>query len=461
MTYDIAIIGAGPGGYVAAIRAAQLGAKVALIEKEQVGGICLHWGCIPSKAIITSMDRYKEAKKLHKFGINTENLSYNYSEIYERKEKIVQKLTRGLTQLIKSNGIDLIKGEASIENRNSLKIQIESGQEIIEYKNLIIATGSRPVSLPNIELDHEFVLDTNDILRLKELPESVLIVGSGAVGIEWARIFNGLDKEVTLVEIAPKLAPTLDSSISNAISREFKKNKIKFHTGIGVEKIENKRVILSNGEELSPEIVFLGAGRVPNVEINGIHNLNPEMNGKFFKVDNNLRTSVDNIYAIGDVNGIFQLAHVASHQGIKAVEHIILGQEADIDYCNVPFVIYGKPEAASVGYSEESLQQRGVSYRKSVFPMSALGKSQVEDEVDGFIKVLADEAKILGIHVYADNGSELVQQLAIAKSAGVSPENLKEIVFPHPTYSEGVHESVLGLFEQALHLPPGAAKKRL
>lgn len=455
MTFDIAIIGAGPGGYVAAIRAAQLGAKVVLIEKDQVGGICLNWGCIPSKSIIASVNRYIRAKKSSKFGIKFENLSYDYAEIYQRKEKVVQKLIKGLAQLIKANGIELIKGEARIESANSLRILSDSAEERIEFKHLIIATGSRTNSLPNLELDHEFILDSSDILKLRELPDSVLIVGSGAVGIEWARIFSGFDKQITLVEIAPKLSPMLDSSLSEALMREFKKKKINFHTGTSIEKIEGKKVVLSNGQELTPEIVFLGAGRVPNAEISGIKSLKLEMNGKFFKVDNNLKTSIDNVYAIGDVNGIYPLAHVASHQGIKAVEHILLAKQAHLDYCDVPFVIYGHPELASVGYTEETLIEKRISHKKSLFPMAALGKSQLEDEIDGFIKLLADDRGFLGIHAYAEHGSELIQQLAIAKSAGVSVDKLTEVIFAHPTYSEGVHESILGLSEAALHLPPG------
>lgn len=454
MVYDIAIIGAGPGGYIAAIRASQLGAKVALIEKDQIGGVCLNRGCIPSKAIIASVDKYNEAKKLSKFGISIDKLSYNYHEIFNRKEKTVQKLIKGLSQLIKANKIKLIKGEACIESPNSLKINTVSEEENIEFKNLIIATGSRPASLPGIELDHEFVLDTDDVLKLERLPESALIVGSGAVGIEWARIFNGLEKDTSLIEIESTLAPGLDESISESLCKEFKKRKIRYYTDTKIEKIENKRVFLSNKEEITPEIVFLGAGRVPNSEIKGIENLNLEKNRGYISVDNNLKTSADNIYAIGDVNGILQLAHVASHQGIQAVEHIITGKEADIDYQNAPFVIYGNPEIASVGCNEKALVSCGIPYKKSVFPMSALGRAMTEETTEGFIKILANHERILGVHIVSERASELAQQLAIAKSAGASPEKLKEIIFAHPTYSEAVHEGILGILEQGIHLPP-------
>ncbi len=455
MKYDIAIIGAGPGGYTAAIRAAQLGAKVALIEKDKVGGVCLNRGCIPSKAIIASVDRYNQAKGLSKFGIKIENLSYDYSEIFARKNKIVRKLERSLTQLIESNGINLIKGEACIESGNSLKVLSDSGEKTVEFNNLILATGSRPVSLPNITIDHKFVLDTDDVLNLEQLPESVLIVGSGAVGIEWTRVFNGFGKKVIITEIAPELAPMLDKSIAGVLERNFRKKKIEYYTGTAVEKIEGGKVSLSNGMELAPDIVFLAAGRSPNVEIKGIENLNLEFNKKFFKVDNNLKTSVGNIYAIGDVTGLYPVAHAASHQGIKAVEHILLNKEANIDYKNVPLVIYGYPEIASAGYREDELAENGVSFQKSIFPMSALGKSAVEEELDGFVKIIADDDKILGIHIISDRGAELLQQLTIAKSAGISPEKLKDVIFAHPTYSEAVHEALLGISKESFHLPPG------
>lgn len=454
MIYDIAIIGAGPGGYVAAIRAAQLGAKVALIEKEEVGGVCLNKGCIPSKAVITSVDRYIAAKNLSRFGIKAENVGYDYAEIFARKEKTVQKLARGLGQLIKANNIDLLRGNATIQSADSLKIVSQTGNQEIQFKNLIIATGSRPISLPNAEIDHSFVLDTDDILRLETLPESVLVVGSGASGIEWSRIFSGLDKKVAVVEIAPHLAPMFDISISEAIEKTFKRKKIDFYTSTKVEKIENKKVSLSNGVELTPDIVFLAAGRAPNTEIEGIERLNLEMSGRFFKVDNNLRTSASNVYAIGDVTGLFPVAHVASHQAIKAVEHILLNKEADINYLNVPSVIYGHPEAAGVGYTENQLIEKGIPHQKSVFPIAAIGRAVVEEEIEGFIKILANDEEILGAHVFSQNGAELIQQIVIAKSSGVSPEKLKDVIFSHPTLSEAVHESILGVFGEALHIPP-------
>jgi len=453
MRYDIAIIGAGPGGYVAAIRAAQLGAKVALIEKEYVGGVCLNRGCIPTKTIIASMDRYNQVKKLSKFGINIENLSFDYSKISQRKGDIVEKIRKNLAGLIKSYKIEVISGSASIESANKIIVEQAENSVEIEFKNIIIATGSRPVSLPELNIDHKFILDTNDILSLESLPESVLIVGSGASGIEWSRIFGNFGKKVVLVEFAPILAPMFDKSISERIERMFKRQRIEFYTGTCISKIEESTAFLNNGKEFKPDIIFLAAGRTPNIEINGLDKLGIKTCKKGIVVDENLKTSVDNVYAIGDVTGILPLAHVASHQGIKAVEKILLDKISPVNYNAVPKIIYGNPEIASVGYTEDELISKNIRYKSSIFPMSAIGKSVVEDEIEGFVKVLADENKIFGVHIIAEQAAAMVQQAAIAINNNLSSQNIKETVFAHPTYSEAVHESFLGINGFPIHLP--------
>ncbi|OGI04340.1 MAG: dihydrolipoyl dehydrogenase [Candidatus Melainabacteria bacterium GWF2_32_7] len=453
MKYDIAIIGAGPGGYVSAIRAAQLGAKVVLIEKENIGGVCLNWGCIPTKAILASVDRYNEAKKFSKFGINIENLTFDYKKISDRKLTIVEKLRKSLSQLIKSYGIDVIYGEASIETKNMMKVTNSEALQEVEFDYLILATGSRPVSLPGLPIDHKFILDTNDILALEELPDSIMIIGSGASGIEWSRIFSSLGKKVILVEIASKLAPMLDSSISERLERIFKRNKIEYYTETKVEKIENKTVTLQNCKEFQPDIIFLAAGRIPNSDIKGLDEIGIITNNKYIQVDDNLKTNIDNIYAIGDVTGKLLLAHVASHQGVKAVENILLGKQANINYNTIPKVIYGTPEIGSVGCSEDELIAQNIDYEKSLFPMSAIGKTIIEDELEGFIKVLASKDKILGVHLIADGGDYITQQAAIAMNSNLTPEELKETVFAHPTNSEALYEALLGINGHPLHLP--------
>lgn len=414
--YDIAIIGAGPGGYVAAIRAAQLGAKVALIEKEEVGGVCLNWGCIPTKTLLYCVEKYNEAKKLAKYGVNADSISYDYIKIFNKKQQTVEKIVKSLTRLIKSKNIELIKGEAVIESSNSLKVK----DEVIEFKNLIIATGSRPASLPRLEIDHRRVLDSKDILALEELPDSILIVGSGAIGLEWARILSGLEKKVEIVEIADRLCPMLDGEVSAYVEKLMRRMKITVHKGTRVQDVKSEA-----------DIILLAAGRKPNIDIKGIENIDQ-----------------DKTYFVGDVTGKCMLAHVASHQGVKTVEHILSGKEINIKYNHVPSIIYGKPEIAMVGFTEEALIEKGIEYKKSYFPMSALGRAQAEDKIEGFVKVLANEKEILGVHIIGEYAGELIQQAVIA----MSNENPTEIVFPHPTYSEAIYEAFLGVYTESLHL---------
>ncbi|MFH0702042.1 MAG: dihydrolipoyl dehydrogenase [bacterium] len=447
MEYDIAIIGAGPGGYISAIKAAQLGAKVVLIEKKNLGGVCLNQGCIPTKTIIASVDRYNEAKNFSKFGINLENLSFDYEKISNRRQFIVEKLRKSLFQLIKSYNIDIIFGEAVLESKNKIKIL---NQEI-EFKYLILATGSSPVSLPKLIVDHEFILDTNDVLALNELPESVMIIGSGASGIEFTRIFESFGKKVVLVELASNLAPMFDKDISQRLEKIFKRKKIEYCINTKVEKIKDKTVFLDNDREFKPDAVILAAGRKPNSNIKGLEKLGIAKNNDFIAVDENLKTNIDNIYAIGDVTGILPLAHVASHQGIKAVENILLNKKVNINYNSVPKIIYGNPEIASVGYTEKELTAQEIAYEKSIFSVGAIGKSVIENEVEGFVKVLASKQKILGVHAVSNHAASLIQQAAIAINSNLTAENMKETVFAHPTSSEALYEAFLGIDGLALH----------
>ena len=454
MIYDIAVIGAGPGGYVAAIRAAQLGAKVVLIENDNLGGTCLNWGCIPSKATLTCAEKYNSAKKFSKFGINIENLSFDFQKVSDRKLSVVDKMRKNLTQLIKSNKIDVLFGEGCVEAQNKLKVINNSQETYVEFKKLIIATGSRPTSLPGLQIDHDFVLDTNDIIKLEKIPESVLIVGTGPSGVEWTRIFEIFGSKVTLVEMAPTLVPMCDKSISERLERIFKIKKIECYTAAKIKEITERKVTLDNGHEIKPEIIFVAAGRTPNTDIKGIELLNLSMNGRYIKTDNNLKTSADNIYGIGDVTGLVPLAHTASHQGIAAVENILLNKQANINYEAIPHIVYGNPELCSVGLREQDLIRKKIEYIVSTFPISATGKYFIEDELEGFVKVLSSEDKILGVHIVADHGSDLIQQAAIAINNGLTVKQLQETIFAHPTYSEALYEAFLGINNKALHLPP-------
>jgi dihydrolipoamide dehydrogenase len=439
--YDIAIIGAGPGGYISAIKAAQLGSSVVLIEKDALGGTCLNRGCIPSKTLLSAADKINEFKKFSKYGIKATFEGVETDKLIKRKDITILKLQKGIENLLKSYDIPVIKGEAKLLNNTSLEVNGEQ----IEFKNLILATGSMPSNLPNIKRDGQYILNSDDILALSEYPKSLLIVGSGAIGVEWARIFNTLGVETTIVEIADKLAPTLDFSLCEYLIKEFKSRKIKTFLSTSIEKIEDNKVFLSSGDILEPEKILIAAGRKPDLSV--VEGINLSTDRGFIKVDDNFQTNIDNIYAIGDINGIMQLAHVASHQGICAVEHIIYGKKSHINYNAIPFVIYGKPEVASVG----QIEQEGCDV--SIFPLGILGKSVADDEPDGFVKIIAKDNVLKGVHIVAKEASSLIHTLALAIKEEIVIDKLKEFVFAHPTYAEGIHEAILGLSNEALHLP--------
>ena len=446
--YDIAIIGAGPGGYVAAIRASQLGAKVILIEEKQLGGVCLNKGCIPSKSLLLASDKLAEFKKSEKLGISFENLNYDYSKIFERKNLIIEKIRKNISMLLNSNEITVIEGKAKVLTQNFLSVN----DETIEFENLIIATGSRPSSVPGLVIDNNFIVSSDDMLEMENLPETVLIVGSGPIGVEWARILSNLNKKVYLVEVAPKLTPFFDEDLSKIVERLFKKQRLEFYTNTVIEKIENKTVTLSNGKSFSVDKILVAAGRLPNVENIGLESVGVTLNGKFIKIDENFKTEVSNIYAIGDVTGKQMLAHTASAQAEQVVENILLQKSCEIDYLKIPSVIYGKPEIASVGYKEQDLKDLNIDYKSSLVPLSVTGKAIVDDEIDGFVKLLSSGDKLLGAHIIANEASAMIVQCAIAMQVENGVELVKNTVFPHPTISEAVHEGFLNLDGEAIHM---------
>ena len=444
--FDIGIIGAGPGGYSAAIRASQLGLKVVLFEKDDIGGTCLNKGCIPTKTIIHSASLFSSIKTMEKFGIVVENPSYDYSKISERKDDVVAKIRKSLTSLIQSYGIEIVRGEAKIVSDE----KIEVNNETYDCKNIIIATGSIPNKLNFDWAKSQNVLDSNDILELKDIPENIVIVGSGAIGIEWARIFSSLGKKITIVEIAKSLVPIADIDVSSRVERLLKKNRVQFFVEMTITDFTDAKVTLSNGKVIDADIILLAAGRsalfpqeAQNIE-----------KDKFINVDDNFETSVKNIFAIGDVNGVSMLAHSAIHQGLAVVDYIVNKNSHIFDRLQVPSVIYGNPEIAWIGETEQSLSGQNITFKKSFFPIAALGKAQADNEIDGFVKVLADDTKILGAHIVAPEASSIIEQFAIAMKNSLKPEDIADVIFAHPTYSEGVHEAILGLSGLSVHLPP-------
>jgi dihydrolipoamide dehydrogenase len=422
--FDIGIIGAGPAGYNAAIRACQLGKTVVLFEKEHLGGTCLNKGCIPTKTFLHAADVYNSIKKAAALGIEVENYSVNFEKVAERKEKTVQKIRKSLEMLLKSYGIEIVQAEAKIIEKGL----IESNGEQYECENILVATGSSPKCVGGFEFDHEFILSSDDVLELKTLPKKLLIVGSGAIGIEWARIFSSFGSEVTVVEIADRLLPLADFEVSVRLERTFKMAKIKMYLATSVKKIEDKKVELSNGEVLEPDFVLFATGRGINVQENSAE-----------------------AHLVGDVYGEVQLAHFASHQAVSVIENIVSGKPRK-DFI-VPSVVYGEPEIAWVGESEQELIRKNVEYKKVTFPISALGKAYCDNNLEGFIKVLTAQDKILGAHIISKEASALIHQFLIAMQNGLGVEDLKNCCFAHPTYSEGVYESLLALDGISLSLP--------
>lgn len=421
---DFGIIGAGPAGYTAAIRASQLGKSVVLFEKEYLGGVCLNKGCIPTKTFLHCADIYNSLKKVSNLGIEIENFRLNFEKTVERKEKTVEKLRKSLEMLLKSYDINIVMAEANIKSKNI----IESNGDEFECENILIATGSEPKCVGGFQFDHEFILSSDDILNLKTLPQKVLIVGSGAIGVEWARIFSSFGVETTIVEIADRLLPLADFDISQRLERIFKMARVKTYLSTSIKEIRDKCITLSNGEVLEPDFVLFATGR-------GV-----------YEVENS-----ENLPKIGDCSKGIQLAHFASHQGVAVVENIIL-EKAIKDFV-VPSVVYGHPEIAWGGKCEQELMSENIDYKKSMFPISALGKAHCDNDLEGFVKILADkEGGILGAHIIAKEASAMIHQITIAMQNGLMVDDLKHCCFAHPTYSEGIYESLLGLDGESLAL---------
>ena len=401
--FDLGIIGAGPAGYTAAFQARAKGMSVVLFEKDKVGGVCLNRGCIPTKAILHCAELYEEMKHSSELGINVKELSFDYRKVVERKDKVVEKIRKSLELALKNSGVLVVNFEGKVVSEN----KISANNELYECKNIISATGSSPKDFPNLSFDHEFVLSSDDVLNLTTLPKSILIIGSGAIGIEWARIFSAFDIEVSIVETAERLLPLADIEISKRIERIFKAKKIKMFLSNTVEKIEHKKVYLSTGETVEPGLVLLAVGRRPN-------------------------ESFENAVCIGDACGKIQLAHFAIKQAIEEIAKV------DFDENLVPSVVYGCPEVAWVGLREQDLEEG--TYKKSNLLISALGKSHCDNCSDGFIKILSQNGKIVGAHIVSKEASSLIQQIVIAMQNNIAIEDLKKVCFAHPTYSEGIFE---------------------
>lgn len=455
MDFKIAVLGGGPGGYAAAIRASQLGLKVILIEKSRLGGTCLNWGCIPTKAILSSTDLLSKIRKSEEFGIQVGDVSIKLDKIIERKNQIVDSLVEGLDKLFKMRKIEIIREFGSLTGIN--EITTESGRKITA-ENIILATGSEPLELPFFNIDHKNVITSNDALDIDHIPEKMLIIGGGVVGCEFAGIFSELGSEITVVEMLDYLLPTEDNQVSRTIQTAFKKKGINFKLKTKVEEVviekdNSVRVRFSdNTEEIYTKILAAG-GRSLNIKGNGIDTSGVELeHGKFIKINQYMQTNIPNIYAIGDITGKMMLAHAATAQGLAAVSNIA-GSPKELDYSSIPSAIFTSPEIASVGEREQDLKKAGTKYKVSRFSFAANGKAKGLGETDGFVKLLTDETgeQLLGAHIVGPHASDLIQELVIIRGNKLSLHKLIDVVHSHPTLSECVMEAAEGIFKMSIH----------
>lgn len=449
--FDVAVLGGGPGGYVAAIRAAQLGAKVALIEKNQIGGTCLNRGCIPTKALLGSTSRLKTLKHAEEFGLKAENVSFDREAIANRAKKVVDSLRTGLGNVIKSHGIEVIEGEGTFLEPG--KISVDG--KIVEAKEIILATGSEVARfIPGI--DGERIFTSDEALHLASIPERLAIVGSGAIGLEFAEIYHELGAKILMIEAFERLAPAVDAELSNSLKRTLKKKGYELLLGTKVESIEKGETLtlkLSDGTSVEADAVLVAIGRKPNTEGFAEKGLLLDQRG-YVQVDNHMATNLPHVWAIGDIVGKWMLAHVASHQGIVAVE-TALGHEALMSYDAVPSCIYCDPEIAQVGITEEEAKIRGLSYKVGRFPFAACGKAVADGETDGMLKTIVEEknGKLLGVHILGPHASALIQEGVLALDYKHTAEEILESIHAHPALGEAMMESVATALERSTALP--------
>jgi len=459
--YELIVLGGGPGGYVAAIRAAQLGKKVAIIEKDKFGGVCLNRGCIPTKTILSSSHLLDLIKRSQEFGIKVGSYSIDIIKLMERKEKIVSTLRKGVEFLLKSNDVDMYKGFGKLISNNKVEVEVDGTNQIIEGDYILIATGSEALVPSAFTYDKNVVITSDEALDMKNIPGSVIVVGGSAVGLEFATIYSVFGANVTLIEMLPQIAPTEDLEISDALLKSMKRRGIDIKTSTKVLSAETvgsaaEVEIELEGEKqkLKADIVLVAVGREPNTQGIGAEEIGLELERGYIKVDERLKTSRPNVYAIGDVIGGMMLAHVASHEGIVAVENVF-GESKSINYSNAPSCIYTDPEIASVGFSEQKCKEMGYDYKVGKFPFSANGKALGEGEREGFVKVISDVkyGEILGVHIFGAHASAILHEAVVAKASDLVVDSVSEVIHIHPSLSETVMEAFMDVDGISIHNP--------
>ena len=454
--YDIVILGAGPGGYVAAIKAAQLGAKVAVIEKEVVGGICLNHGCIPTKTYLKSAKVYDTMKHAESFGVTTSGeISYDWSKILQRKNGVVKQLTGGIAFLLKKNKVDVYNGYGEVISPSEVKV----GEETLKTKNLIIATGATAIvpPIPGVKEAYEkgTLVTSRELLNVTSVPKTLVIVGGGVIGVEFATVFNSFGSKVIIIEKMDGILPTMDNDVRDAYSKRVKADGIEFLTKAEVKSVEGKKITYNlDGKDVTidSDLILMAVGTRANS--NGLEKLNLKMDRANIVTDEYLRTSVPGVYAIGDVNGKFMLAHVASHEGIIAVQHALGKDVHAMRYDSVPSCIYGSPEIAAIGMTEQEAKDKGLDYKVAKVPLAAVGKALADGEKEGFAKIIVDKKylEVLGMHIYAYNATELISEIAVTMELEGTAYELAQAIHPHPTLSELTMETAMAAIDKAIHI---------
>ena len=455
-SFDIVIVGGGPGGYVAAIKAGQLGYKVAVIERENVGGVCLNWGCIPTKTLLKSAKVFEQFKHAKDYGIDVkpDSFSANFPDMIKRKDSVVRRLTGGVAALLKKNGATLIKGFGEVVDATHVKV----GEETIEAKFIILATGASVImpSIPGLQegFDAGFVLTSKEILDLKTLPSSLVIVGGGVIGLEFATIFNSLGTKVTVIEKQPTILSSVDEEIRGLFFKKISKDGVQIITNATVSSLGQGTVaydVDGKTTEIKVDKVLMAVGMKPNTK--SFSSLNLAMEKAGVQVNEHMQTSVSNVYAIGDVTGKFMLAHVASHAGLVAIDHIH-GHDAKMDYRTIPSGIYTFPEIAMVGLTEQDAKAQGIDYKVSTFPVMANGKAMGENEKDGLVKIIVSKPynEIIGVHIMASSATEMITEATLAINLEATAEELVNTIHPHPTLAEMIMEAAHGIIDKPIHI---------
>ena len=469
MAYDVIVIGSGPGGYPAAIRASQLGLKVAIVEKESLGGVCLNWGCIPTKALIKSAQVYDYVKHSANYGITTTGVNHDFGAVIKRSRGVADKMSKGVQFLMKKNKIEVIMGYGKVLSRGKVEVKDAEGKtQVVDTKYIIIATGGRTRELPNLKQDGKKVIGYREAMVLPTQPKSMIIVGSGAIGVEFAYVYNSMGTKVTIVEFLPRIVPVEDEDISRELEKQYRKQGIEIMTNASVESLDTTGALVKAKVKqldgsfvtLEAEIVLSAVGVVANLENIGLEQNGIKTDKGRVIVDKYQQTSIATIYAIGDCSPGQTLAHVAAKEGINAAEHIAYQEKKHnhipegIDYNNVPGCTYCIPEIASVGYTEKAAKEAGYELKVGKFPFMASGKASAAGATEGFVKVIFDAkyGEFLGCHMIGMNVTEMIAEAVVARKLETTSHELLNAIHPHPTMSEGLKEAVAAAYGEAIDI---------